>query len=294
MVMSIPHRDSDIYFLLNEYQQFLINKAEGTAKAYLRTANHLLGWLVQEHDNKSQFQISQLTKADVELYLGYLEQEGLSLNHRMRVKSSISHFAQFLIEEKRLLQRNPTRDIELPSLTQHPPQPLSPEQRSILRTLVKQADDQRGSALFALGYWAGCRVSEVSNLQMAHIDTQEGYLYIDHRKDKRRSIRLLHQVRKPLYAYLQSTDDPKRVYVFQSQRGERLTEEGIHYWFRTLKSHASESQKMLIRDITFHNLRYDFIYRAKEAGWSLEDIARYLGQITRDGFPTLQIAIPAH
>ena len=92
----------------------------------------------------------------------------MSLHHRARVKSTISNFAQFLIEEKGLLQRNPTHGIELPPVPLLAPQPLSDEQRSILRSLVTQEGDRRGAALFSLGHWAGCRVSEVSWLQMAH------------------------------------------------------------------------------------------------------------------------------
>src|SRR5258707_10652157 len=156
--------------LVSEYEQFLSGsgKDEGTNDAYLRTVRHLIGWVVQLHGNNEYFLPQQFTQTAVEMYLTHLEQEGLSLNHRARVKSTISNFAQFLIEEKGLLQRNPTRGIDLPSAPLLAPRQLSEEQRSLLRTLVEQANDRRGAALFALGYWAGCRVSEVSWLQMAH------------------------------------------------------------------------------------------------------------------------------
>ena len=74
----------------------------------------------------------------VELYLSHLEQEGLSLNHRARVKSTISNFANFLIEEKGLLQRNPTRGINLPPVPQLASGELSEDQRNILGSLVEQ------------------------------------------------------------------------------------------------------------------------------------------------------------
>ena len=111
--------------LLGEYEQFLSGKAEGTREAYLRTVRHLMGWLAQRPGNEEYFQPSQLTQAAVELYLTHLEQEGLSLNHRARVKSTISNFAQFLIEEKGLLQRNPTRGIDLPPVPLLAPRQLS-------------------------------------------------------------------------------------------------------------------------------------------------------------------------
>src|SRR2546421_4058472 len=271
--------------LLGEYEQFLSGKAQGTMDAYLRTVRHLIGWVAQRPGNEGQFQPAQLTQMTVEKYLTHLEQEGLSLNHRARVKSTISNFAQFLIEEKGLLQRNPTRGIDLPSAPLLAPRQLSEEQRSLLRTLVEQANDRRGAALFALGYWAGCRVSEVSWLQMAHthVDLQAGWLHVGEQGSKGHDIDLQEAACQPLYMYLQATSDTARTYVFTSQRRERLTEEGIYYWFRTLKAQATEGQQEVIANLTFHDLRHDFAHRAREAAWSPEEVAYYLGHGTKNG-----------
>ena len=281
--------------LVSEYEQFLSGsgKAEGTKDAYLRTVRHLIGWVVQLPGNNEYFLPQQLTQTAVEMYLTHLVQEGLSINHRARVRSTISNFAQFLIEEKGLLQRNPTRGIDLPPLPLHAPRQLSEEQRSILCSLVKQADDRRGSALFALGYWAGCRVSDVAWLQMAHthVGPQVGRLHVGYKGSKGRNIDLLSNASKPLYEYLQATGDTDRTYVFMSQRNVRLTEEGIHYWFRTLKTQATEDQWAVIQHLTFHDLRQDFAYRVRGAGWSLEKVTNYLGYATQTGMPALQTIV---
>src|SRR2546421_6318622 len=217
----------EVQTLLGEYTQFLAGKAEGTVNAYLRTVRQLIGWLAQLPGNAGQFQPCQLTRSAIERYLAHLEQKGLSLHHRARVKSTISNFANFLMEEKGLLQRNPTRGIKLPAVPMRTPQKLSDEQRSILRSLVEQAGDCRGAALFALGYWAGCRVSELSWLQMSHthVGPEEGWLHVGYKESKGRDIYLLNKARKPLYAYLQGTGDTGRTYVLLSQRSERWTEE---------------------------------------------------------------------
>jgi site-specific recombinase XerD len=285
MIAPVMDTIDEACALLGEYEQFLSGKAVGTIDAYLRTVRHLMGWLAQRPDNQGQFQPPQLTKTAVELFLTHLEQEGLSLNHRARVKSTISNFAQFLIEEKGLLQRNPTRGIELPSVPLLAPQQLSGEQRSILRALVEQAGERRGAAIFALGYWGGCRVSDVSWLQVAdtHVGPKEGWLRVGNKGSKWRDINLLNKAHKVLYEYLRATRDTERTYVFISQRSERLTEEAIHYWFRKLKAQATKDQWEVIQDLTFHDLRYDFAYRAREAGWSLEKVAHYLGLATNQG-----------
>ena len=279
--------------MLSEYEQFLAGKAHGTREAYLRTVRQLIGWLAQLPGHGGQFRPSQLTQPAVEQYLALLEQEGLSLHHRARVKSTISNFAHFLIEEKELLQRNPTRGIDLPPLPLPIPQELSAQQRSILHLLVKQANDPRGAALFALGYWAGCRVSEVSWLEMAHthVGPQVGWLHVGHDGSKWRNIDLMHEARQPLYAYLQARHDSQGIYVFTSQRSERLTEEGIYYWFRTLKAQGSRDQRAVIEDLSFNDLRHDFAQRARVARWLPEEVAYYLGQVTQQGMTALQTIV---
>jgi site-specific recombinase XerC len=279
--------------LLSEYEQFLAGKAPGTREAYLRTVRQLIGWVPQLPGNTGQFQPSQLTQITVEKYLAHLEQEGLSLHHRARVKSTISNFADFLIEEKGLLRRNPTRGIDLPPLLA--PRLFSDEQRLILHALVAQEGDPRGAALFALGYWAGCRVSEVSWLEIAHthVGPEVGWLHVGHDGSKGRDIDLLHEARQPLYAYLQARRDTERTYVFTSQRSERLTEEGIYYWFRTLKAQGSRDQRAVIEDLSFNNLRHDFAYRARAAGWLPEEVAYYLGLVTRQGVSPFQATGPS-
>src|SRR6266699_3686046 len=225
--------------------------------------------------------------------LASLEQEGFSLNHRARVKSTISSFARWLMEEKGLLQRNPTRGVDLPSQQILAPRRLSEDQRYILRSLVEQAEDRRGAAIFALGYWAGCRVSDVSWLQMAHahVGPKVGWLHVGYKGGKWRDIDLMNEVRRPLYEYLKASGDAERAYVFPSQRSERLTEEGIHHWFRTLKAGATKDQWELIHDLTFHDLRHDFAHRAREAGWSLEEVAYYLGHVTKKGTAAIQTTV---
>jgi site-specific recombinase XerD len=253
----------------------------------------MMEWVAARPGNSGHFQAQQLTKTAVEMYLDSLEQKGFSINHRARVKSTISSFARWLMEEKGLLQRNPTRGVDLPSQHMLAPRQLSEDQRYILRTLVEQENDRRGAALFALGYWAGCRVSDLSWLQMAHthVGPKVGWVHIGYKGGKWRDIDLMNEVRKPLYEYLRASRDPDRIYVFTSQRSERLTEEGIHYWFRMLKARATKGQWEYIHNLTFHDLRHDFAHRAREAGWSLEEVAYYLGHITKKGTPAIQTTV---
>nr|WP_232331116.1 site-specific integrase [Thermoactinomyces sp. CICC 10521] len=174
------------------------------------------------------------------------------------------------------------------------PRILTDDQRLVLRTLVERQGDLRSQAIFALGYWAGCRVSDVSWLKISdtHLTIKSGWLRVGHKGGKQREIDLLNQARRPLYEYLQErlNDDRHQdsEFVFTSQRSGRLTEAGIHHWLRTLKEKATKGEWELIKNVTFHDLRHDFAHRCREAGWTLEEIAYYLGHITKQGAPAIQ------
>ncbi len=268
----------------------LSRKNPGTIDVYQRVLRDFLCWLT-EGSRHTSFHSDQLTRTTVEMYITSLEESGYSVSHRTRVKSVLSSFCQWLIDEHGLLKRNPTRGLEIPPQQVLAPRMLSEEQRSILRDLVEQAEDLRGEALFALGYWAGCRVSDVAYLlqEHTHVGPKIGWLHVGHKGGKCRDIDLLNQARRPLFEYFQhGRRDPESPYVFTSQRNRQLTEGGIHHWFRTLKQRATKDQWDKIVDLSFHDLRHDFAHRAREVGWTLEEVAYYLGHVTKKGTPAIQ------
>ena len=213
-----------------------------------------------------------------------------------RVKSVLLNFCQWLVDEQRTLSHNPVRGVKL--VQPSPPKPasprtLSPQERAILQNLIKQ-DDLRGQALFALGHWAGCRVVDLTHLLMeyTHVGGRTGWLHLGEPAEKVRDIDLVNEARGPLYAYLQKRGrDESSPYVFTSQRSERLTEAGLHHWFRSLKQQATADEQAVIADISFHDLRDDFVSRALSAGWTLEETAYYVGHITLKGTPAVQTTI---
>jgi len=276
--------------LVDEYLLSLRGKAVGTVDAYGRILRQLTAWIAAR-PGSGGFQPEHFTRTALETYLADLATGGYSVSHRMRVKAVAGGFARWLIEDKGLLRRNLARGVDVPAQALLAPRQLSPDQRFVLRTLVERADDPRGAAIFALGYWAGCRISDVAWLRMehTHVGPKVGWLHVGYKGGKTPDIDLLNEARRPLHAYLHHGGRaPESPYLFTSQREERLSEAGMHHWFRTLKAHATRDQWELIHDVTFHDLRHDFAHRARDAGWSIEEIAYYLGHVTKKGTPAIQ------
>lgn len=280
--------------LIDEYVQYIDGKSPRTITVYARTLRQFMTWLTGLPGHERQFRAEHLTRSTFEIYLSELEQQQYSATHRERVKAVVSGFSRWLIEDRSLLRRNPTRGVHIRSDGKLAPRELELEQRLILRDLVERAEDPRGEAIFALGYWAGCRISDVSWLRMehTHIGPKIGWLHVGYKGGKMRDIDILNEVRRPLYDYLHyGNRDQESLFIFTSQRSDRLTEDGIHQWFQTLKARATKGEWDLIQDITFHDLRHDFAHRARQAGWSLEEIAYYLGHTTRHGTPAIQTTV---
>jgi site-specific recombinase XerD len=185
------------------------------------------------------------------------------------------------------------------------PTELSDKQRFVLKTMVEQHATRRFAAIFALGYWAGLRISEVATLRLDHcvLNARAGTITILGSKGgKTRTIDLHNAARRPFYGYLQlpatafDAREPESEYVFTSQRAawlrqhqrpDHLSARGIAHLWADLKRHASHAEWELIKDITFHDLRHDWAHRARAAGWSLEEIAVYAGHQTKAGAPAI-------
>jgi len=282
---------------IDEYQQACLTLlSSGTAAVYMSILHHFTQWIIDQTRKRQTFHPDQITSPTIMLYLSDLVVQGYSVSHRKRALSVITHFCQWLVDEKNALPQNPARGMKVPSSSTPnapSPQPLTPIQRVILHTAVAK-DTVRGQVLFALGYWAGFRVKDITHLlvERTHIGPKSGWVLLGETEEKARSIDLPNEARRALYMYLQmcKRDEPSP-YVFPSQRGHRLTEAGLHHWFHALKTQVPSSERKLIEAITFHDLRDDFIHRALETGWTLEEIAYYVGNVTNLG--TLAVQTPA-
>lgn len=290
----VGEEEADSEDLVEEYLLGLEGRSAPTVEVYARILRSLAGWVAERPGGSSGFRPELLTRTALETYLKEFEARGYSVSHRSRVKSVASGFARWLIEDKGLLRRNPTRGVEVPAQALLAPRRLSPDQRYVLKNLVERDGKVRSEALFALGYWAACRVSDVSWLtrENAHVGPKIGWIRVGHKGGKVRDIDLVNEVRRPLFEYLRQQErDVESPYVFTSQRAPRLTEAGVHHWLRTLKKKATKDEWELISDVTFHDFRHDFAHRARDAAWTVEEVAYYLGHTTKKGTPAIQTTV---
>ena len=102
-MIAFPQLDAKVW--IESYQQdCLMQKDEATVDAYVRILRQFTAWVAKLPGQGGQFVPSQLTATAVERYLSVLKEQGYSVSHRTRVKTVISGFCRWLIEEKLLLK----------------------------------------------------------------------------------------------------------------------------------------------------------------------------------------------
>ncbi len=284
---------------LHAFARALGGKDPKTVAAYVGTLRDFIAWLAQRPGG-SPFAVGLVTETAITTYLHHLEVAQKAPRTRSRALSALHRFCRWAVDEG-LLRRNPASAVERPTVGALAPTELTPDQRYVLKTLVERADSPRTTAVFALGYWAGLRISEVAALQADHcvVNQRSGTITIIGAKGgKTRTLDLHNAARRALYRYLQlsathtEAREPDSPYVFTSLRAallrrqgqpDHVTTRGLTHLWAQLKAHATAAEWPLIRDVTFHDLRHDFAHRARAAGWTLEELGSYLGHQTKDG-----------
>ena len=293
--------------VFQEFRDALGTRDPKTIATYLTTMRGFVAWLA-EQPGGAPFQVGLITETAVRGYMDALKLAGRAPRTRSKALSALRRFCQWAVDEGHL-RRNPARAMERPTVVAMAPTELSPDQRFVLKQLVEQHTTRRFEAIFALGYWAGLRISEIAALRVdqCQINQRAGSItLLDAKGSKTRTLDLHNMARRALsdYLYPEHPQDRERdeesVYVFTSQRAawlrqqgqpDHLSERGIEHLWMHVKHKGNHEEWKIIAGVTFHDLRHDFAHRARTAGWSLEEIAVYVGHQTKDGAPAIATTV---
>jgi len=288
---------------LEKFELFLAGRARKTIVDYMSVLRGFEKWVLQE-TGQDQFHTKLLLPSTLEDYLTYTKAQGRSPRTQRKIMTILKLFCRWATDEG-LLKHNPSRQLKSPAIEMDSHE-LTTDQRRILKRLVEQQDSPRLNAIFALGYWAGLRSSEVIRLQvkLCEVNQRAGTItLLETKGGKKRTLDLHNKARQALYTYLYEipstypdAHDEESSYVFTSQRAawlrsqnqpDHLSVRGLEYLWTHTKTQASVSEWEQIQSVRFHDLRHDFSHRARAAGWSLEEIAIYVGHQTQEGMPAI-------
>lgn len=278
----------DINRVLDDYDLYLQMEkgmAVNSRDAYRRDVGKLLSFLAGE-----DIAPEETTLENLRIFIGELNDLGIAARSRSRIISGIRSFFHYLSVEN-YIDSNPCELLETPFLGYHLPEVLTLDEINDMVAAINpdKAEAQRDRAIIETLYGCGLRVSELVDLEMSKIYTEEGYLVVRGKGNKERMVPMsevsIHEINRYLEefrSYLNVKPNCANI-LFLNRRGGKLTRVRI---FQIIKDLAEAAG--IRKNISPHTLRHSFATHLLEGGANLRAIQQMLGH---ESITTTQIYI---
>lgn len=216
---------------------------------------------------------------DVKAYVAFMKGQPYASSSIARKVAAVKSFFNYLFSRDQI-DHNPTADIESPKVKKRLPQPLSfDEVEKLLKapTRKKNPKHLRDTALLALLYSTGMRVTEVVSLEIADVNLAKSVLQSPSKEGNARELPFDENTRQVLHTYLEHgrpylAKDSHEQSLFLNHRGQQLTRQGL--WL-IIKAYAK--QVNLTTTVTPHTLRHSFAAHKLYTGSDLQEVQKLLG-----------------
>ncbi|MCX7955013.1 MAG: site-specific tyrosine recombinase XerD [Bacteroidales bacterium] len=216
---------------------------------------------------------------DIENFLAYIHDLGLSATSQARILSGIKAFYKFL-ETNDYIKENPTLLINSPRIKRKLPVVLTVEEiEKIINSIdLSTFEGHRNKAIIEVLYGCGLRVSELIELQISNINFEEEYIRIIGKGNKERLVPISQRALNQIKLYFEKTRNHQKVnpkysaYVFLNRNGKKLTRVMI---FTIIKQLAQKAG--ITKPISPHTFRHSFATHLIENGADLRSVQQMLG-----------------
>jgi integrase/recombinase XerD len=267
----------DIYIRqFKHYLKLERSLSDNSVEAYLRDVVKLKQF--SEISNLSSSP-DQLQTEDLDRFLVFISDLGLSAYSQARILSGIKAFFRFLLLED-IIKNDPSDIIEAPQLGRKLPDVLSIIEIDQLLDAIDHSTPEgtRNRAILETLYSSGLRVSELVELKFSQIFLDQGFLKVLGKGNKERFVPIGKSAIHYINIYLEEIrpDVPVKpgfeAYVFLNRRGQNLTRVMIFTIIKDLCKKVG-----INKNISPHTFRHSFATHLIEGGADLRAIQEMLG-----------------
>ncbi len=248
--------------------------SENSVEAYSEDVRKLHGFFVSDDRNILPVSISY---QDIKDFLKWYTDGNYNARTQSRTISGIRAFFRFLLTEGEITE-NPSSLIESPKTGLKLPEVLSTDEINRMISLIdlSKAEGHRNKAIIEILYGCGLRVSELVNLRITDLHSQEGFVSVTGKGNKQRLVPIGSKALKAIENYIPSRNTLRVIHdkniVFLNRRGRRLTRAMIFTIVKDLSARAGIRKK-----ISPHTFRHSFATHLVEGGADLRAVQEMLG-----------------
>jgi integrase/recombinase XerD len=252
------------------------NYSENTTVAYRNDLNQFFQYMKQRGMPASWAQVNQTF---LEQYVQNMKEQPYASSSVARKVAAIKSFFEYLVAQ-RLLDENPAADLQSPKVEKRLPHTLSAAEVDRLLLAPRREESPknlRDTALLALLYATGMRVTEVVTLKLDDLDLDGRILHCAGKDGSMRQIPVDAETVAILQRYLTQgrphlLKSDEEMALFLNHRGQQLTRQGL--WL-IIKAYAQEAG--LTETVTPHTMRHSFAAHKLESGSDLKEVQQLLG-----------------
>lgn len=241
--------------------------------AYRRDVEKLLLFLKEAHIDPMKAEREHLSDFLVEI-----ASLGIHPRSQARILSGIKSFYHFLVYRE-YRSDDPTELLGTPKIGLHLPEVLTVKEIDAMISAIdlSKPEGQRNKAIIEMLYGSGLRVSELVNLKLSNMYTEEGYMLVEGKGSKQRLVpvskKALHELQywytaRNLLLIAKAHED----FIFLNRRGRQLTRAMIFFIIKQLAELAG-----IRKTVSPHTLRHSFATHLLENGANLRAIQQLLG-----------------
>ena len=259
-------------FLQEEYKY-----SANTTAAYKNDLNQFLKFLKKRYSHVTSW--PEVNNEIVKDYVDDMGNKTYASSSVARKVAAVKSFFNYL-HSRSVIDENPTTQVDSPKVKKRLPQTLdSNDVERLLEapTKKKTPKNLRDTALLAMLYATGMRVTEVVSLRQKDVDLDKGLLHCATKEDESRELPFDEHTQEILSVYLEDgrpylVKDSDEQALFLNHRGQQLTRQGL--WL-IIKAYAKQAN--LKKSVTPHTLRHSFAAHKLENGSNLQEVQRLLG-----------------
>lgn len=267
-----------------DYLKYQRNASTHTLRNYLSDLDQFHDYLCPKDSGgeRRDVDIDQIDHITIREYMARLYEDKRKKTSIARKLATLRTFFKFLCREQ-VLEQNPARLVSSPRLEKRLPKVISIDE--VVQFIETPDTDTvlgiRDRAIIELLYATGCRVSEISGMNIDDIDLKHATIRVRGKGRKERFVPFGSKANEALTAYLQARGallaeapehkrDPN--VVFLNYQGTRLTTRSIG---RLIEKYVKECA--LAQNISPHSLRHSVATHLLSAGADLRAIQELLG-----------------
>lgn len=250
--------------------------ADHSVEAYLHDIDKLTQYL--ELQGK-QAVPGDLTLEDLQAFIRWIAELGMSLRSQARILSGIRSFYRYCTIED-IVKEDPSVLLEAPKLRRVLPDTLSfAEIEQIIAAIDRsKPEGERNKAILEIMYSCGLRVSEVVGLQISNLYLESGFIRVTGKGSKERLVPIGDIAARQVTLYLQQVRSKQPVkpghedIVFLNRRGAALTRVMVFLVIKALCAKAG-----IGKTVSPHTFRHSFATHLVENGADLRAVQEMLG-----------------